>query len=378
MEKLIDLKSFRISIVTIPLLLFSAILVYVFTKQQEESIQQFLLESAAHASHSVDRAIGEQIGLLYGLSASSSIDAGDFDSFRMNVQRLVAAHPEWRTVIVTDATKPVFNMRFQPGEAITPLRDPHSLEKVWKTKKPYVGDLSYGFVAIRAPVIRSDQMLYTIVVPVEPQFFLTAAVDSPQRNSWGYIIVGGDGIVIAASANAPAGSGQTLPSHLLSREWSGKAVDHMVYSPPSPIKTGGWQLVLFAPETTIRAPFNKPRLLVYAGGLLVAVFTIIAALAIELARAARHETAGLHEEIAERMRVEEELRQTELSLKEAQRLAGIGNWKWDLSSDRHTWSEEVYRIYGRDPSLPPAVYPEVKMYFVPTAGLGSVRRWRTV
>ncbi|MFA7322062.1 MAG: ATP-binding protein [Dokdonella sp.] len=50
-------------------------------------------------------------------------------------------------------------------------------------------------------------------------------------------------------------------------------------------------------------------------------------------------------------------------LTEAQQLAGIGNWTWDIASGRHVWSEEIYRIYGRDPTLPAAVYPEVKQYF---------------
>ncbi|CAH1192389.1 Histidine kinase [Candidatus Nitrotoga sp. BS] len=52
-------------------------------------------------------------------------------------------------------------------------------------------------------------------------------------------------------------------------------------------------------------------------------------------------------------------------LKEAQRLASVGNWAWDIQSDTHIWSEEVYHIYGRDPALPPAIYPEVQEYFTP-------------
>lgn len=58
------------------------------------------------------------------------------------------------------------------------------------------------------------------------------------------------------------------------------------------------------------------------------------------------------------------------ALKEAQRLAGVGNWLWDVAADRHVWSEEVYRIYGRDPALPPAVYPEVSGYFTPDGWAG--------
>ncbi|MEW5770080.1 MAG: PAS domain S-box protein [Pseudomonadota bacterium] len=53
------------------------------------------------------------------------------------------------------------------------------------------------------------------------------------------------------------------------------------------------------------------------------------------------------------------------SLREAQRLAGIGSWSWRLEGNVHTWSEEIYAIYGRDPALPPALYPEVRRYFTP-------------
>ncbi|MBI3095883.1 MAG: response regulator [Rhodocyclales bacterium] len=55
--------------------------------------------------------------------------------------------------------------------------------------------------------------------------------------------------------------------------------------------------------------------------------------------------------------------QTAAILTEAQRLTGIGNWTWDIASGRHTWSPQIYRIYGRDPALPAAAYPEVSQYF---------------
>jgi PAS domain S-box-containing protein len=71
------------------------------------------------------------------------------------------------------------------------------------------------------------------------------------------------------------------------------------------------------------------------------------------------------EDIQRRKEAESALLAREGMLREAQRLAGIGNWTWDLRTDRHVWSEEIYRIYERDPALPPAVYPEVQSYFTP-------------
>jgi PAS domain S-box-containing protein len=70
-------------------------------------------------------------------------------------------------------------------------------------------------------------------------------------------------------------------------------------------------------------------------------------------------------DIQARKTAELALQQSEAERKEAERLAGLGHWHWNLQTDEHTWSEEIYRIYGRDPALPPARYPEVQAYFTP-------------
>lgn len=39
----------------------------------------------------------------------------------------------------------------------------------------------------------------------------------------------------------------------------------------------------------------------------------------------------------------------EARLAEAQRLAHVGSWEWDIDADRLIWSDEVYRIFGVEP-----------------------------
>jgi PAS domain S-box-containing protein len=63
-------------------------------------------------------------------------------------------------------------------------------------------------------------------------------------------------------------------------------------------------------------------------------------------------------EITERREVEASLRRKEAELKDAQRLAGVGSWQWDPQTDTVVWSEELYRLAGRDPSLPAVSYKE--------------------
>ncbi len=68
-------------------------------------------------------------------------------------------------------------------------------------------------------------------------------------------------------------------------------------------------------------------------------------------------------DITERKQSEEILRQSEEVLKESQRIAHLGSWHMDVASSRVVWSEELYRIYGFDPALPPPLYTESMKLF---------------
>ncbi|MCX5769841.1 MAG: PAS domain S-box protein [Candidatus Hydrogenedentes bacterium] len=57
----------------------------------------------------------------------------------------------------------------------------------------------------------------------------------------------------------------------------------------------------------------------------------------------------LTEEIAERKRTEESLRQSQAQLADAQRIGRMGNWVQDFVTRELTWSDEIYRIFGIEP-----------------------------
>jgi len=61
---------------------------------------------------------------------------------------------------------------------------------------------------------------------------------------------------------------------------------------------------------------------------------------------------GMAQDVTERKLAEQALRESEADLHEAQRLANMGSWQWDVQTDTVTWSEQLYRIAGIDPSLP--------------------------
>jgi len=69
--------------------------------------------------------------------------------------------------------------------------------------------------------------------------------------------------------------------------------------------------------------------------------------------------------ISKRMQVQEALRERNEDLEESQRIAHVGSWHLNISTNEVIWSEELYRMYGFDPSLPPPPYSEHCKIFTP-------------
>jgi PAS domain S-box-containing protein len=72
-------------------------------------------------------------------------------------------------------------------------------------------------------------------------------------------------------------------------------------------------------------------------------------------------------DITERKQMELELVSAQQRLKEAHHLARIGTWDWVTENDTVTWSEEMYRITGRDPSQPAPTYAEHQSIYTPSS-----------
>ncbi|AKB36634.1 sensory transduction histidine kinase [Methanosarcina siciliae C2J] len=59
------------------------------------------------------------------------------------------------------------------------------------------------------------------------------------------------------------------------------------------------------------------------------------------------------------------LKENEGRLSEAQKMAHIGNWDWDLVTNRSYWSDEMYRIFGLEPQEFGLTYDKIYNYIHP-------------
>ena len=72
-----------------------------------------------------------------------------------------------------------------------------------------------------------------------------------------------------------------------------------------------------------------------------------------LARELIEQNAQLEATVDRYSTAEKRLRESEADLADAQRVARLGSWTWDLATNRITWSEELFRIYGLEADRQP-------------------------
>src|SRR6185503_710362 len=55
---------------------------------------------------------------------------------------------------------------------------------------------------------------------------------------------------------------------------------------------------------------------------------------------------GTDQDVTDQKKIESELKQREFELNEAQHIAQIGSWEWDVARNNTSWSAALYSIYG--------------------------------
>jgi len=74
---------------------------------------------------------------------------------------------------------------------------------------------------------------------------------------------------------------------------------------------------------------------------------------------------GIARDVTQRKAQEQALRRSQSRLAEAQRIAHIGNWDWDVVQNALHWSDEIYRIFGVPPREFGATYDAFLSYVHP-------------
>lgn len=231
------------------------------------------------------------------------------------------------------------------------------------------------------------------VIKLTPENFLDRLVSSPFGRTGGYVIVDRQQRMIVTGTDKsrimealpPPGVRPEIDAHLAGHEDSGllrnaKGVE-MLTSLKS-IQVVDWYVASTLPTAEAFAPIRDMQqrmllatllLTLIAGGLTWWMLRRQLAPISAAATAARRAHPG-NGSIAEPLPVttQDEIgqlissfnslldttRKVVKDLGETQRIAHIGSWRLDVATNQVVWSEELYKMYGFDPSLPVPPYPE--------------------
>jgi PAS domain S-box-containing protein len=75
--------------------------------------------------------------------------------------------------------------------------------------------------------------------------------------------------------------------------------------------------------------------------------------------------SGILQDITERKFAEQKIAKTIKQLSQAQEMAHIGSWEWDMKANVISWSDELYRIYGLEPQQFEATFEAYLGYIHP-------------
>ena len=73
---------------------------------------------------------------------------------------------------------------------------------------------------------------------------------------------------------------------------------------------------------------------------------------------------GTVRDITERKRTEESLLHKQAMLSRTEQIANVGSWEWDIANDNVVWSEELFRIFGREPAESPPTFAQHAQLYV--------------
>ncbi|WP_185961372.1 ATP-binding protein [Telmatospirillum sp. J64-1] len=269
-------------IALLPLLVFAFVMLRLFEGQQIEAAHNLLRQTSASAANAVEQQLREEIAHLQGLAASTTLDAGDFENFSQEAERLLDVRTHWLSISLSDRDSLLINLRSEAEE----VTSPESLEWVWTTQQAWVGNLvnsseRYGqpYVVVRVPVVRNGTVTHTVAASIAASSFVQLFNDHGLPSGWMVAVIDRNNVIIARSDGIIGRPMRPEYRDGLRQPYGSIFWARTLESIPSygilyPVPVAGWNLAVAAPVALVEAPYQPLRQIVWAGGGLAAFLAV--------------------------------------------------------------------------------------------------------
>jgi signal transduction histidine kinase len=270
-----------------PLLIFSIVMMVLFTRQEQANRRRGLQDTARALSLAVDQEINASVTHLESLATSEPLDAGAVDDFHRVATRIFRIQQSWKSIMLFDPSgRKVFSVREplvrQPGNM---SRD--SLRQLLRSQRPVIGNFPGGDAAERqiyvyVPVVREGQVIYILAATIEPQVFSDILTRQKIPADWLATLFDSRQTVIARSRDASQHVGQSIEPLLgkvnlgAGEQFLSAATRHdaPVYAAINRSPLSGWYLALIVPSSEIHAILRRSLGTIIGGGVLLLLIGI--------------------------------------------------------------------------------------------------------
>jgi two-component sensor histidine kinase len=295
----------------LPLILFSAAIIYLNHEQNRKSAADRVLEITRGMMLAVDRELQGIIAALQVLALSQPLRDGDLTGFRRQAETYLRQQRQGSNLVLSDRTRQIINLRAPPGEPLPLLVDTETVAAVYDTARPAVSNLRRGpvlqrlIVTVHVPVIHDGRVVYSL--SINPTLESFSDIIHQQRPPEGWVISVFDraGVNVARTPNPERFVGtKASPSFypvLMSRNEGVIEATSLEGTPlltafsKSPIS--GWSVAAGIPRATLTQPLwqSLATSLAIGLGLLLLGLAFAVRMATRIARAEAHRELLINE-----------------------------------------------------------------------------------
>jgi signal transduction histidine kinase len=139
----------------------------------------------------VDAELRGTIATLNALAASRALAADDLRSFHAAAGKVLATQPAWLSVTLAQKDgREAVNLAVAPEAVLGAAADAESIQRVFATSQPVVGDvmvdklLGTAGVPVHVPVIREGKTVYVLTAIVRPEVFRGLIIQQSLPQGW--------------------------------------------------------------------------------------------------------------------------------------------------------------------------------------------------
>jgi signal transduction histidine kinase/ActR/RegA family two-component response regulator len=179
----------------VPLMALTAVLAYFLLAHEAATFRAGAQDRNRALMSAVDAELRGHFTALRALAASQNLERDDLRAFQAEAARVVATHPDWSAVILSDPTgQQVMNTKMPFGQPLPHVSNRESFEAVVRKARPAIGQVARGpqgnyAVPVRLPILREGRVRYVLTAPVRPEAFLALIGEQHFPPGWAAALV---------------------------------------------------------------------------------------------------------------------------------------------------------------------------------------------